>query len=268
MGARGIGHIAYLTRIAPPRIGVVLNVGTAHIGEFGGREQIAQAKGELVEALPADGRRRSSTPTTRSSRHGRPDAGTGRPVRRGPTPTYGRRGVGSTSEGTARLHAGHTRRVPLPVTLAAVRCAPRVNALAAAAVAHELGMPLREIAAALSEADPRQPLADGGHRAARRRDGRQRRLQREPRVHAGRAARAGGAWREGAPDAGRCSARWPSSAPRPSPSTTRSDSWPSGSTSPGSSSVGAGRGVLTARAPSTRVHGLRSRCTCPTSARR
>ncbi len=54
MGARGIGHIRYLTGLTPPRIGVVLNVGTAHIGEFGGREQIAVAKGELVEALPAE----------------------------------------------------------------------------------------------------------------------------------------------------------------------------------------------------------------------
>lgn len=54
MGARGIGHIRYLTGLTPPRIGLVLNVGTAHIGEFGGREQIAQAKGELVEALPAE----------------------------------------------------------------------------------------------------------------------------------------------------------------------------------------------------------------------
>jgi UDP-N-acetylmuramoyl-tripeptide--D-alanyl-D-alanine ligase len=55
--ARGIGHIAFLTSIAPPRIGVVLNVGTAHVGEFGSREAIATAKGELVEALPdaADG---------------------------------------------------------------------------------------------------------------------------------------------------------------------------------------------------------------------
>ena len=53
--ARGIGHIRYLTDIAPPRIGVVLNVGSAHLGEFGSREAIAQAKGELVEALPADG---------------------------------------------------------------------------------------------------------------------------------------------------------------------------------------------------------------------
>ena len=51
--ARGLGHITYLTQIAPPRIGIVLNVGSAHLGEFGSREAIAQAKGELVEALPA-----------------------------------------------------------------------------------------------------------------------------------------------------------------------------------------------------------------------
>ena len=51
--ARGIGHITYLTGIARPRIGVVLNVGSAHLGEFGSRAAIATAKGELVEALPA-----------------------------------------------------------------------------------------------------------------------------------------------------------------------------------------------------------------------
>jgi UDP-N-acetylmuramoyl-tripeptide--D-alanyl-D-alanine ligase len=55
MGARGIGHIAYLCDIAPPRVGVVLNVGQAHVGEFGGQAEIARAKGELVEALPRDG---------------------------------------------------------------------------------------------------------------------------------------------------------------------------------------------------------------------
>jgi UDP-N-acetylmuramoyl-tripeptide--D-alanyl-D-alanine ligase len=55
MGARGIGHIRYLTGIARPSIGVVLNIGAAHIGEFGSVEGTAQAKGELVEALPATG---------------------------------------------------------------------------------------------------------------------------------------------------------------------------------------------------------------------
>lgn len=55
MGARGVGHIRYLCQLTPPTIGVVLNVGSAHLGEFGSREAIAAAKGELVEALPPDG---------------------------------------------------------------------------------------------------------------------------------------------------------------------------------------------------------------------
>ncbi|NKE61847.1 UDP-N-acetylmuramoyl-tripeptide--D-alanyl-D-alanine ligase [Lentzea sp. PSKA42] len=55
LSARGIGHIANLCEIAPPKFGAVLNVGTAHLGEFGSREGIAQGKGELVEALPEDG---------------------------------------------------------------------------------------------------------------------------------------------------------------------------------------------------------------------
>jgi UDP-N-acetylmuramoyl-tripeptide--D-alanyl-D-alanine ligase len=55
MGARGVGHIAYLCGITPPNIGIVLNVGHAHVGEFGSRGAIAQAKGEIVEALPSSG---------------------------------------------------------------------------------------------------------------------------------------------------------------------------------------------------------------------
>ena len=55
LSARGPGHIKSLSETAPPRIGVVLNVGTAHIGEFGSREVIADTKGELAESLPVDG---------------------------------------------------------------------------------------------------------------------------------------------------------------------------------------------------------------------
>ncbi|MBV7301297.1 UDP-N-acetylmuramoyl-tripeptide--D-alanyl-D-alanine ligase [Corynebacterium sp. TAE3-ERU2] len=55
MSARGIGHIRHLTEITRPDIAVVLNVGSAHLGEFGSRENIATAKGEIIEALPADG---------------------------------------------------------------------------------------------------------------------------------------------------------------------------------------------------------------------
>jgi UDP-N-acetylmuramoyl-tripeptide--D-alanyl-D-alanine ligase len=55
MGARGVGHVAYLCTLAPPDVAAVTNVGTAHVGEFGSREAIANAKGEIVEALPPDG---------------------------------------------------------------------------------------------------------------------------------------------------------------------------------------------------------------------
>ncbi|GAA1376481.1 UDP-N-acetylmuramoyl-tripeptide--D-alanyl-D-alanine ligase [Luteococcus sanguinis] len=55
MGARGLGHIAWLCSVVPPRVGMVLNVGHAHLGEFGSAEGIAQAKGEIVEGLPAEG---------------------------------------------------------------------------------------------------------------------------------------------------------------------------------------------------------------------
>src|SRR5215207_10197629 len=55
MGATGVGHIRYLADMVRPEIGVVLGVGTAHAGEFGGVENIARAKGELLEALPQAG---------------------------------------------------------------------------------------------------------------------------------------------------------------------------------------------------------------------
>ncbi|QCU77836.1 UDP-N-acetylmuramoyl-tripeptide--D-alanyl-D-alanine ligase [Citricoccus sp. SGAir0253] len=55
MGADRIGNIEYLASMVKPDIGVVLMVGSAHAGSFGGVENIARTKGELVEALPADG---------------------------------------------------------------------------------------------------------------------------------------------------------------------------------------------------------------------
>ncbi|MCX5047545.1 MULTISPECIES: UDP-N-acetylmuramoyl-tripeptide--D-alanyl-D-alanine ligase [unclassified Streptomyces] len=151
MGARGIGHIRYLADLTPPKIGLVLNVGTAHIGEFGGREQIAQAKGELVEALPEDGAAilNADDPLVRAMAartkakvlfFGEADEAdvraenvrltdTGQPAFRLRTPS-------GASDVTMRLYGEHHVS----------------NALAAAAVAHELGMSAEEIATALSEA--------------------------------------------------------------------------------------------------------------------
>ncbi len=55
MGMRGLGQIAELAKIAEPTIGVVTNVGVAHLELLETQENIARAKGELVEALPSDG---------------------------------------------------------------------------------------------------------------------------------------------------------------------------------------------------------------------
>ncbi|WP_326800415.1 UDP-N-acetylmuramoyl-tripeptide--D-alanyl-D-alanine ligase [Streptomyces sp. NBC_01808] len=55
MGARRIGDVAALTGLVAPDIAVVLNVGQAHLGEFGSRAAIATAKGELVQGLAPGG---------------------------------------------------------------------------------------------------------------------------------------------------------------------------------------------------------------------
>lgn len=55
MGARVVGDVAWLCSIVPPQFSAVLNVGVAHLGEFGSQQAIAQAKGEIVEALGPDG---------------------------------------------------------------------------------------------------------------------------------------------------------------------------------------------------------------------
>ncbi|MDY7099750.1 MAG: UDP-N-acetylmuramoyl-tripeptide--D-alanyl-D-alanine ligase [Actinomycetota bacterium] len=55
MGARGPGHVRELCAIGRPTVGIVVGVGAAHTGLFGGLDAVAEAKGELVEALPADG---------------------------------------------------------------------------------------------------------------------------------------------------------------------------------------------------------------------
>ena len=55
MGSRGRGHITLLTDAARPQVGVVTNVGVAHMEMFGSRQAVADAKAELVESLPGDG---------------------------------------------------------------------------------------------------------------------------------------------------------------------------------------------------------------------
>ena len=54
MGARAPGQLSWLVSLVPPTVVAVLNVGTAHLGEFGSRQGIAQAKGEIIEQLGVD----------------------------------------------------------------------------------------------------------------------------------------------------------------------------------------------------------------------
>ncbi|MBA3743141.1 UDP-N-acetylmuramoyl-tripeptide--D-alanyl-D-alanine ligase [Sporichthya sp.] len=157
MGARGIGHVRYLCDIAPPRIGVVLNVGLAHVGEFGSREAIARAKGELVEALPADGlavlnaddplvAAMAARTSARVLTYGLGSGAGG--------PDIAATDVVLDGEGRARF----TLRTPdgtAEVALGLHGAHHVINSLAAAAVAHELGMRTSAIAAALSAATPR-----------------------------------------------------------------------------------------------------------------
>lgn len=54
LGAGGPGSIAYLTDISKPDIAVLLKVGLAHVGEFGGIEATAKIKGELAAGISAN----------------------------------------------------------------------------------------------------------------------------------------------------------------------------------------------------------------------
>lgn len=55
LGANHIGEIAYTSKLVQPDVACVLNIGTAHLGEFGGRDGIAQAKAEIFAGLTGDG---------------------------------------------------------------------------------------------------------------------------------------------------------------------------------------------------------------------
>ncbi|GAB3369042.1 UDP-N-acetylmuramoyl-tripeptide--D-alanyl-D-alanine ligase [Azotobacter armeniacus] len=55
LGASRIGEIAYTVGLTRPQVAIITNAGTAHVGEFGGPERIIEAKGEILEGLSADG---------------------------------------------------------------------------------------------------------------------------------------------------------------------------------------------------------------------
>jgi UDP-N-acetylmuramoyl-tripeptide--D-alanyl-D-alanine ligase len=154
MGARGRGHIEYLCSIAPPDIGVELAVGTAHISEFGSRAAIAEAKAELVRALPESGTAilNSDDDYVRAMANDSVAAVT----------WFGQRAdadIRAEDIDSDRLdRATFTLSTPdgtAPVTLQLVGAHAVPNALAAAAVGWAAGIATSVIGAALSAAEPR-----------------------------------------------------------------------------------------------------------------
>lgn len=55
LGASGVGEIAYTANLAKPTVAILTNVGNAHLEGFGSVEAIVRTKGEIIDALPADG---------------------------------------------------------------------------------------------------------------------------------------------------------------------------------------------------------------------
>ncbi|GGK66070.1 UDP-N-acetylmuramoyl-tripeptide--D-alanyl-D-alanine ligase [Nocardia camponoti] len=152
LSARGVGHVAELARIAPPRIGVVLNVGTAHLGEFGSRDAIAQAKGELVESLPEDGLAVLNADDYRvAAMASRTKA---RVVTVGLSTEADIRATDVHMDGQARASFTlHANGESMPVQLAVHGEHQVGNALSAAAVALECGATLAAVAQALEGAN-------------------------------------------------------------------------------------------------------------------
>ncbi len=159
MGARAGGHLAYLASIAPPDVAVVLNVGSAHLGEFGSRAAIAAAKAELVAALAPGGLAvlNLDDPAVAAMADRLP-AGA-RLLRTGESPGADVRAVDTALDAAAR--ASFTLVTPDGEARVSLRLhgAHHVhNALAVAAVAVGLGLAVPDVAAALSAATP----ASGG----------------------------------------------------------------------------------------------------------
>jgi len=162
MSARHPGNIAALAQIAPPAIGLVLNVGTAHLGEFGSREAIAQTKSELPQAVPESGvvilnfddpavaamAHVTSAWVIRVSRSGQTDAGAS-------DIWAGDVSLDELARPRFTLHAMNAQgAVEAEVQLGVYGDHQVSNALCAAAVALQCGASVDQVAAALAQAGP------------------------------------------------------------------------------------------------------------------
>ena len=156
MGARGIGHIEYLCSIARPDVAAVLNVGTAHMGEFGSVEAIGRAKGEIISALKSSGaavlNAGDRVVAEMASAHS------------GRTITFGADGDVDLLAPVTLNHDGHAELVlriggdEFPVTIPQVGYHHGINAAAATAIAIACGLEPAQIVNALATATPRSHM--------------------------------------------------------------------------------------------------------------
>ncbi len=151
MGARHSGDIKFLCSIAQPHIGVVLVVGSAHLGEFGSLQAIADTKAELIDSLPDSGiailgSYDAITPTMGAQRKFQR-------ISFGEKPSN----IVRAADVEAREGRAHFDLVTpagrAPVSLRLLGLHQVANALAAAAVATALNFDIDSIAASLSTAD-------------------------------------------------------------------------------------------------------------------
>ncbi|EDY60598.1 MULTISPECIES: UDP-N-acetylmuramoyl-tripeptide--D-alanyl-D-alanine ligase [Streptomyces] len=151
MGARHLGDISELTGLVAPDIAVVLNVGQAHLGEFGSREAIAKAKGELVQGLAPGG--------TAVLNADDPRVAAMRSLTDRPVLTFGRtehadvRALGLALDRLGRpSFTLRTADASAPVSLPHVGAHQALNASAAVAAGLVAGVPLDTAAAMLATA--------------------------------------------------------------------------------------------------------------------
>ncbi|RAU90386.1 UDP-N-acetylmuramoyl-tripeptide--D-alanyl-D-alanine ligase [Mycolicibacter senuensis] len=153
LSARHRGNIAELAAIAPPQLAVVLNVGSAHLGEFGSREAIAETKAELVQAVPESGvailNVDDSAVATMADKTA---ARVVRVSRAAPADVWADDVVlDELARPRFTLHTGDTA---IDIALAVHGDHQVSNALCAAAVALECGATGQQVAAALAAAGP------------------------------------------------------------------------------------------------------------------
>ncbi|MDO4888330.1 MAG: UDP-N-acetylmuramoyl-tripeptide--D-alanyl-D-alanine ligase [Actinomycetaceae bacterium] len=165
MGADHVGNIDYLTSIAPPDVAVVLAVARAHLGEFGGIDNVARAKSELVTGTREGGTVILNADDERVAAMAQ--------LARGPVVTFSASGDGDVAARNVALGADGRASFDLAVRVGGslaregeggARVSLRLvgehhvsNALAAAAAALAVGADLADVCAALGETAAASP---------------------------------------------------------------------------------------------------------------